>query len=208
MLAGFDPRNAVFRSVGTVLEGVDLRIDQPDPVTREGEIIARGPNIMMGYYRDQETTAQVFTEEGYFRTGDLGYINKKGIVFIRGRLKNMILGPNGENIYPEEIEAVINRDDMVHESLVMEYKGKLVARVHLRLEILEESFQHLRENAADFQQQIQQKADEILDELMIQVNQRVARNSRLQMMVLQLQPFEKTPTQKIKRFLYQNLPAK
>jgi long-chain acyl-CoA synthetase len=161
---------------------------------------------MQGYYRDPERTSEAFTAEGYFRTGDLGLLNRKGIVYIRGRLKNMILGPNGENIYPEEIEAVINREELVSESLVMEYKGKLVARVHLRLEVLEESFHHLKENAAEFQNQIQEKAQEILDDLMIRVNQHVARNAKLQRMVLQLQPFEKTPTQKIKRFLYQNLP--
>ncbi|MCK4748734.1 MAG: AMP-binding protein, partial [Bacteroidales bacterium] len=129
LAAGFDPAHAVYRSVGTVLEGVSLKIDNPDPVTGEGEIIIKGPNVMKGYYKDQEKTDEVFNSEGYFRTGDLGYISKKGIVYIRGRLKNMILGPNGENIYPEEIEAVINSEDIVSESLVMQYKGKLVARV-------------------------------------------------------------------------------
>jgi long-chain acyl-CoA synthetase len=203
LAAGFDPDHAVYRSVGTVLEGVSLKIDNPDPVTGEGEIIIKGPNVMKGYYKDPEKTDEVFNSEGYFRTGDLGYISKKGIVYIRGRLKNMILGPNGENIYPEEIEAVINSEDIVSESLVMQYKGKLVARVHLNIEIMEEQFKHLKENATDFQQQMQEKGDEILDELIIKVNQHVARNSKLQLMILQVQPFEKTPTQKIKRFLYQ-----
>lgn len=203
MLAGFDPRHAVYRSVGTVMEGVTIKIADPDPETLEGEILAQGPNIMKGYYKDSEKTREVFSDDGFFRTGDLGYINKKGILFIRGRLKNMILGPNGENIYPEEIEAIINNDDMVSESLVMQQKGTLVARVHLNVELLEERFKHLRENASDFQQQIHEKAEEALDELMIRVNQHVARNSKLQMMILQVQPFEKTPTQKIKRFLYQ-----
>ena len=115
----------------------------------------------------------------------------------------MILGANGENIYPEEIEAVINKEDIVSESLVMEVKGKLVAMVHLKVEVLEERFKHLKENAADFQQQLLEKTDEVLEELLIQVNQHVARNSKLQLIILQAQPFEKTPTQKIKRFLYQ-----
>jgi long-chain acyl-CoA synthetase len=203
MLAGFAPEGAIHRSVGTVMEGIDLRIDNPDPVTREGEIVATGPNIMKGYYKEPEKTAEVFTEDGYFRTGDLGYMDKKGILYIRGRLKNMILGPNGENIYPEEIEAVINNEDLVTESLVMEYKGKLVARVHLNMEVLEEKFQHLKENATEFQKQVQERGDEILEEIMARVNTHVARNSRLQLMILQLQPFEKTPTHKIKRFLYQ-----
>ncbi len=203
LVAGFEPVNAIYRSVGAVLEGVTLKIDQPDPVTHEGEIIVRGPNVMKGYYKEPGKTAEVLTEEGFFRTGDLGYINKKGIIFIRGRLKNMILGPNGENIYPEEIEAMINSEDIVSESLVMEIKGKLVARVHLRVELLEEKYKHLKENAFDFQQQLQEKAEEVLDELLITVNQHVAKNSRLQSMILQVQPFEKTPTHKIKRFVYQ-----
>ena len=202
MLAGFNPSNAVYKSVGTVMEGVTLRIDNPDPVTGEGEIVAKGSNVMKGYYKDEEKTREVFTTDGFFRTGDLGYIDEKGILFIRGRSKNMILGANGENIYPEEIEALLNSKDLVNESLVMQYKGKLVARVHLKVDVMEEQLKHLKDNATEFQQQLQVKADEVLDELLIQVNQHVARNSRLQMMILQVQPFEKTPTHKIKRFLY------
>ena len=202
MVSGFGPSRAVYKSVGTVMEGITVRIDNPDPVTREGEIVVKGPNVMQGYYKDEEKTREVFTPDGFFRTGDLGNISKKGILYIRGRLKNMILGPNGENIYPEEIEAVINSKDIVSESLVMQYKGKLVARVHLKVEVMEERFIHLKESATDFQQQLQAKTDEVLEELLIQVNQHVARNSKLQLMILQVQPFEKTPTMKIKRFLY------
>lgn len=203
MVAGFGPSDAVYRSVGTVMEGITVRIDQPQPASGEGEILVKGPNVMKGYYKQEAATAEVFTEDGFFRTGDLGYISTKGILYIRGRSKNMILGPNGENIYPEEIEAVINNDSLVSESLVMQYKGKLVARVHLNLESIEEKLHHLRENAVDFQQQVQLKAQEALDELMVKVNQHVSKNARLQQMIHQLEPFEKTPTQKIKRFLYQ-----
>lgn len=208
MISGFGPADAVYRSVGTVMDGITVRIENPDPVTKEGEIVVSGPNIMQGYYKDAEKTLEVFTVDGFFRTGDLGYRDKNGILFIRGRSKNMILGPNGENIYPEEIEAVINSREIVSESLVMEYKGKLVARVHLKLEVmetLEERIKHLKENAAEFQQQMQIKADEMLTELMTQVNQHVARNSKLQDIILQVTPFEKTPTQKIKRFLYNQI---
>ncbi|MCP3676860.1 MAG: long-chain fatty acid--CoA ligase, partial [Deltaproteobacteria bacterium] len=151
MLAGFAPQHAIYRSVGKVMDGVTIRIDNPDPVTHEGEIVAQGSNIMKGYYKEPEKTAEVFTNDGYFRTGDLGYIDMEGIIYIRGRLKNMILGPNGENIYPEEIEAVINKEDIVSESLVMESAGKLVAMVHLRVEAMEERFKHLKDNATDFQ---------------------------------------------------------
>jgi len=205
MLAGFNPANAVFHSVGKVMEGVSLRIDNPDPLTSEGEIVAKGSNIMKGYYKDEEKTREVFTDDGYFRTGDLGIIDKNGIIYIKGRSKNMILGPNGENIYPEEIEAVINSRANVSESLVMEYKGKLTARVHLKMELIEEQLQHLKENATEYKKQLQEKADEALEELMVHVNQHVARNSKLQEMILQVQPFEKTATHKIKRFLYQKV---
>jgi len=132
-------------------------------------------------------------------------MNEKGIIYIKGRSKNMILGANGENIYPEEIEAVINSRANVTESLVMEYKGKLTARVHLNMELIEEQLQHLKENAAEYKKQLQEKADEALEELMNHVNQHVARNSKLQLMILQIQPFEKTATHKIKRFLYQQV---
>jgi len=208
MISGFGPADAVYKSVGTVMEGIAVKIENPDPVTREGEIVVSGPNVMQGYYKDTEKTAEVFTEDGFFRTGDLGYRDEKGILYIRGRSKNMILGPNGENIYPEEIEAVINSREIVSESLVMEYKGKLVARVHLKLEVmemLEERIKHLKENAVEYKKQLQIKADEMLDELKTSVNQHVARNSKLQTIVLQVQPFEKTPTLKIKRFLYHKI---
>jgi len=202
LLAGFNPQQAVYRSVGRPVEGVDFRLNNPDPVTGEGEIVVKGDNIMKGYFNDPERTAEVFTEDGYFRTGDLAVRNKKGIIYIKGRLKNMILGPNGENIYPEEIEAVINSFDYVAESLVLQVKGKLVARVHLNYEILEKKFQDLKSNAQDLQQQIQEKTDELLQELMYQVNLHVSKNSRLQLILVQATPFEKTPTLKIKRYLY------
>jgi long-chain acyl-CoA synthetase len=203
IVSGFGPSTAVFHSVGKALEGVDVRINNPDPHTGEGEIVVKGSNVMKGYYRDEEKTREVFTEDGYFRTGDLGIITKKDIIYIKGRSKNMILGPNGENIYPEEIEAVINSREHVLESLVMEYRGKLTARVHLKMEGLEEQYHHLKENAVEFQKKVQEKVDEVLDELLVHVNQQVARNSKLQLIVRQVQPFEKTATQKIKRFLYQ-----
>jgi len=202
LLAGFGPDKQVYRSVGTVLEGVDIRIDKPDPVTGEGEIVARGPNIMKGYYNNQEMTDEVFTSDGYFKTGDLGTFNEKGILYIKGRLKNMILGPNGENIYPEEIEAVLNTMDYVDESMVYDAKGKLTALVYMNLEQLEEKFRHMLVSTHDKQVILQKKAEEILQELKQTVNEHLAINSRLQQVVLQTVPFEKTPTKKIKRFLY------
>ncbi|MFC2080071.1 AMP-binding protein [Bacteroidota bacterium] len=204
MLAGFAPADAVYKSVGEVMEGVDIRIDNPDPITGEGEIVAKGRNIMHGYYKNEEATKEVFTEDGYFKTGDLGLIDKKGILYIKGRLKNMILGANGENIYPEEIESVINEQEFVTESLVMQVKGKLVAKVHLNYEHLEEKYKHLITSANNKQHELNDKAEEILEELKLHVNQRMSKNSRLQLVILQVDPFEKTPTLKIKRFKYKD----
>jgi long-chain acyl-CoA synthetase len=203
LLAGFGPKDQVFHSVGRVLEGVDIRIDRPDPKSGEGEIVAKGRNIMKGYYQNPEQTAEVFTDDGYFKTGDLGLFDRNGILFIKGRLKNMILGSNGENIYPEEIEAVINTMEYVSESLVFQHKGKLTALVYMNLDQVEEKFQHLLSNANDTREELYKKAQELLDEVKASVNQHLSINSRLQAVVLQMDPFEKTPTQKIKRFLYQ-----
>ncbi len=202
MLAGFGPARAVFHSVGTVMEGVEIRIDNPDSRTGEGEIVAKGRNVMPGYYKNEEMTREVFTEDGFFRTGDLGIFDKNGILYIKGRLKNMILGANGENIYPEEIESVINEQEFVNESLVLQMKGKLVALVHLNFEHMEEKFHHALETAHDKQQILNKKAEEVLEELKHRVNTQMSKTSRLQSVILQMEPFEKTPTLKIKRFLY------
>jgi long-chain acyl-CoA synthetase len=202
MLSGFGPKDAVYRSVGTPIFGLEMKINDPDPVTGEGEIVAKGRNIMSGYYKNEEQTREVFTEDGFFRTGDLGTVDKNGVFYIKGRLKNMILGPNGENIYPEEIESIINEQEFVAESLVMNVKGKLVARVHLNAEKIEEHYQHLKSSAHDMQKEIQHKAEELIEEIRSRVNMQLNKNSRLQKTVIQKEPFEKTPTKKIKRFLY------
>jgi long-chain acyl-CoA synthetase len=204
MLSGFGPKDAVYRSVGLPIQGVEIKIDSPDPVTGEGEIVAKGRNIMKGYYKNEAQTAEVFTEDGFFRTGDLGIIDNKGIIYIKGRSKNMILGANGENIYPEEIESVINEQEFVAESLVMHAKGKLVALVHLNFEKVEEKFQHILSTAHDKQKDLQSKAEELIEELRSKVNLQLNKNSRIQKTILQKDPFEKTPTQKIKRFLYKD----
>ncbi len=204
MLSGFGPENAVYRSVGKPIFGLEMRINDPDPVTGEGEIVVKGRNIMSGYYRNEKQTREVFTEDGYFRTGDLGIVDKDGVFYIKGRLKNMILGPNGENIYPEEIESIINEQEFVAESLVVNVRGKLVARVHLNIDKIEEKYQHLKSSAQDMQKEIQQKAEELIEEIRSKVNQQLNKNSRLQKAVIQNKPFEKTPTKKIKRFLYKD----
>ncbi|MFV0521248.1 MAG: AMP-binding protein [Mangrovibacterium sp.] len=194
LLAGAVGENVRFKSTGIPLEGVQIRIANADSKTGEGEIQAKGGNIMKGYYKSPELTQGTFTEDGWFKTGDLGKFSK-GKLYIKGRIKNMILGSTGENIYPEEIESLINRKDFVLESLVLQQKGRLVAMVHLNLEEIETKY-------TQFKEDLNIKIDEVLAEIQQSINEEVSKFSRLQMVVLQPVPFEKTPTMKIKRFLY------
>jgi len=198
LLAGAVGKNVRYLSTGVALQGVELRVANADPLTGEGEVQARGQNVMKGYYKEPGLTADVFTEDGWFKTGDLGKF-EKGSLFIKGRIKNMILGASGENIYPEEIESVINRMEYVLESLVVQQKGRLVAMVHLNMEEIENRFVQVKDEAV---QKFNAKVDEILIEIQRKVNDEVNKFSRIQSVVLQPVPFEKTPTMKIKRFLY------
>ncbi|KOH42733.1 AMP-dependent synthetase [Sunxiuqinia dokdonensis] len=202
LLAGAVGQNVCFLSTGIPMEGVKLRIANADPVTGEGEIQAKGENVMKGYYKEPGLTKEVFTEDGWFKTGDLGRFDKSGLLYIRGRIKNMIVGSSGENIYPEEIESLINRMEYVLESLVVEKKGRLVAMVHLNMEEIEMRVKNMKSMRDEAVSKINSRVDEILGEIQKKVNEEVNKFSRIQMVVLQPVPFEKTPTQKIKRFLY------
>jgi long-chain acyl-CoA synthetase len=199
LLAGAPVDKARFQSTGTPMAGVQLRIADPDPKTGQGEIQAKGENVMLGYYKEPEITKTTFTEDGWLKTGDLGYFDKDRNLFIKGRIKNMIIGSSGENIYPEEIESVINRMEYVLESLVVQQKGRLVALVHLNMEELEKKYQDMKSETVSF---INDKANDILSEIQSKVNIELNKFSQIQRMVRQSDPFEKTPTQKIKRFLY------
>jgi long-chain acyl-CoA synthetase len=199
LLAGAVGKNRRLGSTGIVMEGVQLRIANADPVTGEGEIQAKGANVMKGYYKAPEITREVFTDDGWFKTGDRGCFDNQNKLFIKGRIKTMIVGASGENIYPEEIESVINKMRFVLESLVVEKKGKLVAMIHLNMEEIESNFKNMKSEA---QQYIQDKSEEILQEIQKKVNAEVNKFSRIQQVILQPIPFEKTPTKKIKRFLY------
>lgn len=201
LLAGCAPSLTKFRSTGFNLPNQEIKIINPDQ-HGEGEIVAKGPNVMMGYYKDPAQTAEVFTQDGWFKTGDLGVLDKDGYLYIKGRLKNMILGPSGENIYPEEIEALINGEDLVLESLVYEMKGQLIAKVHLNYEELERRYQHAKESATEYKDKMSKAVDEKLQEIRDKVNSTLNRFSRITNVEEQPVPFEKTPTQKIKRFLY------
>ncbi|MBK7625903.1 MAG: AMP-binding protein [Bacteroidales bacterium] len=199
LLAGANPSKSVFESTGPKIEGIDLIINNPDKKTGEGEIWVKGPNVMKGYYKEPEMTREVLTPDGWFKTGDLGTLDKNENLYIKGRLKNMILSSSGENIYPEEIESIINNFKFVVESLVVQQKGKLVAMVHINMEELEKKYQHMKD---DMTEKFEEKKEELLAELKEYVNSQVNKFSQIQKIILQPMPFQKTATLKIKRFLY------
>jgi long-chain acyl-CoA synthetase len=197
LVAGTGSEKTKRLSTGPPLPGTSIRIDNPD-ASGEGEIQIKGPTVMKGYYKDPTRTEEVMTKDGWFRSGDLGVFDKEGYLYIKGRLKNMILGSNGKNIYPEEVESVINESEIVLESLVFQQNNQIAARVHLNYEVLDHDFvkDHLTES------QIRERVKGLLDSLHRQVNTRLSSFSRIHHLIEQREPFEKTPTQKIKRHLY------
>ena len=204
LIAGDNAKNTVFRSTGRILQNVNVRIDNPDPETGVGEIVVKGPNVMKGYYKNPELTKEVFTEDGWFKTGDLGILNEKGYLYIKGRIKNLILGPSGENIYPESIEGVINSCDFVEDSVVFDSKGKIVALVQLNRDEIIAKFEEFKKDAAESKKQFQEFLSTHLADVKKKVNSQLNSFSRINEMFEQTDPFEKTPTKKIKRFLYIN----
>ncbi len=200
LLAGTKPERQRLRGIGPALPGIELMIADPDPETGEGEILAKGPNVMQEYYKAPNDTKESFTDDGWFMTGDLGMIDEDGYLFIRGRLKNVIVGSSGENIYPEEIESIINSCDYVLESLVLDVGNQLVARVHLNHESLDDEFGVKKM----IESEVREKVKDILEDIRVEVNSKVSTFARLNRVIEQVEPFEKTPTQKIKRFLYLN----
>ena len=264
LLAGATPDLVKWQTTGPAVPNVQLKINNPDPVTGEGEIVAKGPNIMPGYYKNPEATKEAFTEDGWFRTKDLGYIDEKGWLSIRGRLNSMIVGPSGENIYPEEIETVINTHDCVAESVVVMKKGALIAKVCInpdkiadisqmkddalaaykakKLQLIEayeakkqewlkeyegkkeewkaeydqmrremyKSYVAKKEEAAaaylakkeEAKNALETKMKEWEKEIQSYVNDKVNKFSKISQVELRTEAFEKTATQKIKRYLY------
>ena len=186
------------KSTGTPMAGVEIKIKGKDPITGEGEIIVKSPSVMLGYYKDDAQTKEVI-EDGWFLTGDLGYIDDEGFLFISGRSKNVIIGSGGENIFPEQIEATINQHKAVLDSIVMQRDDdKLIARVHLDYELIDQMFK--ANNATDTQ--VKEKIDNLLEEMRVEVNSKISSYSRMVKFVEQIEPFVKTPTKKIKRYLY------
>ncbi len=177
-------------SCGKCVDVAEVRIDSEDPQHVVGEIQCRGENIMIGYYKNEEATRNAFTEDGWLKTGDLGIIDAEGNIFIRGRSKNMILGPSGQNIYPEEIEAVVNNQTYVLENVVVDRGGKLVALVFLDEQAIAKA---LLDNEAK---------SNIPENIRVGANRQLPAYSQLSKVELVDKPFEKTPKMSIKRFLY------
>ena len=187
-------RKKKLESVGFAAYKVEIRLDDVNPATGEGELVCRGDNVMLGYYKDVERTAMVLDDQGWFHTNDVGYMDKDGYWFLKGRLNNTILGPSGENIYPEEIEMVINDMEGVDESLVMERDGKLVALVKFDDDVLDWN----QESEDKFFEDLEARKKAVMDF----VNKAVGKNSRIGEVDAMKEPFEKTATQKIRRFKY------
>lgn len=195
---GCGAHNAKFRAAGFALPNIDIKIDNPDPKTGEGEILIRGPIVMQGYYKEPEITKSVMTEDNFFKSGDLGYL-KDGYLYVCGRSKNVIVSANGENIYPENIETAINSCEFVEESIVYENKNNaIVAKIHLNYEEFKKHLQTLKDSAIDFEARV----NEQLEEIQRQVNGRISTFSRIKEVIEQTDPFEKTPKKSIKRYLY------
>jgi long-chain acyl-CoA synthetase len=203
LLTGSSPRQVRYRTAGYCLPGQELRLLNPNPETGEGEILAKGSNVMVGYYKEPELTQAIFYD-GWLKTGDLGVVDDKGYLTIKGRSKNMILSSSGENIYPEEIEDIINNHEYVADSVVYESGGKLMAKVHLNREAVSKYLANLKSSAADLSKNAEDFTRKILDDIKVMVNSKVARFARLSIVHEQLEPFEKSATQKIKRFMYQD----
>ena len=199
LLAGSNPGNSRLQSTGPKIKGIELKIHKPDEITGEGEIWAKGPNVMKGYYKEPELTEAIITPDGWFRTGDLGLIDKDGYLYIKGRINNMIVRSGGENIFPEEIESVINNFHHVLDSLVLDRKGRLIALVNFNLEEIKERHHQLKEENINF---VEHELEKLRVELQAYVNHRVNKFSQIQEVIIQTEPFEKTATQKIKRYLY------
>ena len=177
-------------SCGKAAYGMEVRINSEDPANIPGEILVKGPNVMLGYYKNEEATAETIDADGWYHSGDLGVMDADGNVFIKGRSKNMILSASGQNVYPEEIEDKFNSLPLVMESIVISRGNKIVALVVPDMD----AFKRLEGNTKSI--------DEIMNEYLKQVNAEMPAYSKVGLVELREEPFEKTPKRSIKRFLY------
>jgi len=177
-------------SCGRPVDRMQIKIDSQDQENIVGEILAKGDNVTMGYFKNPEATSASFTSDGWFRTGDLGLIDKEGNLFIKGRSKNLILGSNGSNIYPEEIEDILNSNPYIQESIVLEQEGKIVALVYLDQD-------KLKKHKIDLKRSLH-----IMRVIKGVVNKKLPSYSQISYIYIQEEEFEKTPKRSIKRYLY------
>lgn len=177
-------------SVGRVIDDVQVKIDSKDSVKEAGEILVKGRNVMLGYYKDIEATSNAFTKDGWFKTGDIGVFDVDGNLFLKGRTKNMILTASGQNVYPEELEEKFNSYPSVSESLIIERKSKLIALVY-------PDYSYLGENVSF------EDLSQGFESLRLDINKKLASYEYIHTIEIQSQPFEKTPKRSIKRFMYQ-----
>lgn len=184
------PNEHKLGSAGKYIPWLEVKIASNDPYNEIGEIMVKGSHVMKGYYKNLISTSEILTEDGWLSTGDLGILDEDGFVFIKGRSKNMILGPSGQNIYPEEIESKLNVLPFIQESLIVDHNGQIIALIHPDLELAD------KENIDE--QTLMKK----IEEHRITINQKLPAYSQIAKIKLSFQSFEKTPTQKIKRFLY------
>jgi len=178
-------------SCGRAVKHMEVKIDSPDPARVPGEILTRGLNVMLGYYKDAEATAQTIDRDGWYHTGDLGTIDVRGNVFINGRIKNMLLGPSGQNIYPEEIEDKLNSMTMVVESVVVQRDNKLVALVYPDWD----EAHNMNFSQSDLENIMEQNRNGL--------NQQLPAYEKITEIEIRKEEFEKTPKKSIKRYLYQ-----
>jgi long-chain acyl-CoA synthetase len=178
------------RSCGRQIDRMELKIDSPDPENIPGEIMTRGDNVALGYYKNPKATAEVFDEDGWLHTGDLALMDKEGNVTIKGRSKNMLLGSNGQNVYPEEIEDKYSSLSLVSECIVVSKDSKLVALVHPDYKMAMEQGM----NSDDIEKQLEEDRKEI--------NKILPKYSQVAAVKVHAEEFEKTPKRSIKRFLY------
>ena len=178
-------------SCGKAAPNLEIRIDSSDPANVPGEILVRGANVFLGYFKNDDATGSVFTDDGWFKTGDMGVIDEDGCLFIKGRTKCMILGPSGQNIYPEEVETVINSQPYVVDSLVVEDNGGLTALI----------YPDFAQGAKDGMNQ--DVFIKFMEDTLPELNKELPNYAKLKKIEIMSEDFERTPKKSIKRYLYQ-----
>lgn len=179
------------KSCGRIVHRMEATVDSTDPENIAGELLVKGDNVMLGYYKNPEATAAIFTPDGWMRTGDLCTIDSEGFIFLRGRSKNMILGPSGQNIYPEEIEQTLNNMPYVSESLVVDDNQRITALIYPDIE------------SAAIQQMTMEQIEQTMRDNVALLNKQLPAYSRVVAVKIMNEEFEKTPKRSIKRYLYQ-----